>query len=112
MQPDGNADDDKKDGGGDEAAPPFAFRRTIAFHSLLYALPPAVMWSPPPKKKRRTLPARTPFQFFLECERKRNAMRKEKTTAAETPALAAESDPVSAPNQLCCAPCMAPRASR
>ena len=35
-------------------------------------------------------------QLCLVCERNTSEARKEKTTAAETPALAAESEPVSA----------------
>lgn len=43
-------------------------------------------------------------QFFLLRDRKMSAMRKEKITAALTPALAADRAPVNAPNSPFSAP--------
>ena len=51
-------------------------------------------------------------QLYFVCDLKMSAMMKENTTAAETPALAAASGPVSAAKSPSCAPRMAPFASK
>ena len=63
---------------------------------------------------KKTIGTLQPFlsQFFLLFDRKQIPIIKEKITAAETPALAAHSPPVTAPKSPFSAPCIAPLASK